>query len=429
MDFSIKKPTHIFAFLILFFTLFILIIYPTMVFLNVVPYSLKDREDVYRIDLDEFVTDNDNTADEISWKVIGNSTISVNLTDNNAEIIVPVSWKGYEKITFIATDLDGYSSSDDFIVYSTEKRMPEVIAGIPDQIILPGKSFEKIDLNEYVDTTYNLSNLTWKYLANTDLTITLVDKTVDAAYTNGWNGSEIITFIATDSEGNSYSDYVIFTVADNPPVVSDLSFDLEKTGDISEFSKLFGAVITIIILVGTPIIWYVFVNKANKKKILSALKMRLDRIDEAFLYGLLAAILMYIIIGIIGMLLYSSGLVQEGDDISNIKDIVGNLSIPSMIFIILFLSTCEEIFFRGFLMEKIGSVAGKNIAIGSTAVLFGLAHIGYGKIYPVIMPIIMGVILGIIVYKTKNLYSAIIAHILFNLVAFVLFLFAQSMNL
>ena len=35
----------------------------------------------------------------------------------------------------------------------------------------------------------------------------------------------------------------------------------------------------------------------------------------------------------------------------------------------------------------------------------------------------------VIVYKTKNLYSAIIAHLLFNLAAFILFLFAEAMDL
>jgi membrane protease YdiL (CAAX protease family) len=31
------------------------------------------------------------------------------------------------------------------------------------------------------------------------------------------------------------------------------------------------------------------------------------------------------------------------------------------------------------------------------------------------MPILMGLILGFIVYKTKNLFSSIIAHIVFNI--------------
>lgn len=44
----------------------------------------------------------------------------------------------------------------------------------------------------------------------------------------------------------------------------------------------------------------------------------------------------------------------------------------------------------------------------------------YGKIFPVLMPILMGVILGYIVYKTKNLYSSITAHIVFNVTALIL---------
>jgi membrane protease YdiL (CAAX protease family) len=100
-----------------------------------------------------------------------------------------------------------------------------------------------------------------------------------------------------------------------------------------------------------------------------------------------------------------------------------------MIFVIIFQSIGEEIFFRGFLLEKIESKAGINMAILITAVFFGLAHMSYGKIYPTIMPIIMGIILGVIVSKTKNLTAAIVCHMLFNFISFVMYLFVQSYNI
>jgi len=130
----------------------------------------------------------------------------------------------------------------------------------------------------------------------------------------------------------------------------------------------------------------------------------------------------------IGYLLYASGIVDENTDISNVEDLAGGLSIFSMFFIIIFQSIGEEVFFRGFLLEKIDSFAGKNIAIIVTAILFGLAHMSYGKLYPVIMPMIMGIVLGYIVLKTKNLYSSIVAHMLFNFASFVLYLFAKNLS-
>jgi membrane protease YdiL (CAAX protease family) len=45
------------------------------------------------------------------------------------------------------------------------------------------------------------------------------------------------------------------------------------------------------------------------------------------------------------------------------------------------------------------------------------------------MPMLMGILLGYIVIKTKNLTAAIIAHILFNMASFVLYLFSQNLGL
>ena len=100
-----------------------------------------------------------------------------------------------------------------------------------------------------------------------------------------------------------------------------------------------------------------------------------------------------------------------------------------MLFIVVFQSTTEEIFFRGFLLDKINTLAGKEIAILTTAILFGMAHLSYGKIYPALMTGVFGILLGYVVMKTKNLNTAIIAHILFNITSFALYIASQSLNL
>jgi membrane protease YdiL (CAAX protease family) len=197
--------------------------------------------------------------------------------------------------------------------------------------------------------------------------------------------------------------------------------------ELTEAVILISSLITILIFVGTPFIWYLLVNQLSIRKMLSSLQLRKTKLDEAILWGVLGAIIMFIIIIIIGYLLVILGVNQN--QISNIQDLAGRLSIASMIFVILFQSVGEEIFFRGFLMKKLEGLSGKNTAILSTAILFGVAHMSYGKIYPVIMPIFMGIILGLIVYKTNNLMSAIVAHLLFNLTSFLMYLLAQSYQL
>jgi len=91
-----------------------------------------------------------------------------------------------------------------------------------------------------------------------------------------------------------------------------------------------------------------------------------------------------------------------------------------MFFLVAIQPIGEEIYFRGFLYDKIENYASGPFAVVITAVLFGIAHMSYGKEIPVIMIILMGLVLGFIVYKTKNLYSSIIAHIIFNVTSFTL---------
>jgi hypothetical protein len=196
--------------------------------------------------------------------------------------------------------------------------------------------------------------------------------------------------------------------------------------EITESVLIFSSIITVMIFIITPLIWYLLVNGFNFKQILTAMKIKFERIDEAFLWGVISAIVMFLIVMALGYLLYYLGV--DSENLSNIEDLAGNISIFSMVFIIVVQSISEEIFFRGFLLEKIESFAGSIIAIFTTAVLFGLAHMAYGKVYPVIMPMMMGIILGYVVIRTKNLYAAIIGHMLFNFAAFIFYLFSKSLG-
>jgi len=196
---------------------------------------------------------------------------------------------------------------------------------------------------------------------------------------------------------------------------------------VSEFAVLLGSIITVLIFIGIPFIWYLLVNRYSIKEMFNAVKLRKERIDEAFLWGIVAAIAMFFMVIAIGFLLTATGILSP-EDVSNVEDLAGNLSIFSMVFIIIFQSIAEEIFFRGFLLEKIDSFAGKNIAIIVTALLFGLAHLSYGKLYPAIMPMFMGIILAYVVLRIKNIFAAITAHMLFNFASFVLYLFAKSLT-
>ncbi len=118
--------------------------------------------------------------------------------------------------------------------------------------------------------------------------------------------------------------------------------------ELTEPVILLSSIITVLIFIGAPILWYLFVNKFSIREMLHHLKLRAERIDAAFLWGIVVAAVMIAIMIVLGALLYRAGVSQ--DDLSNIEDIAGNIPIASMLFIIIFQSIAEEVFFRGFLL-------------------------------------------------------------------------------
>jgi len=196
---------------------------------------------------------------------------------------------------------------------------------------------------------------------------------------------------------------------------------------------LMSIVLFIIVFILIPFAWYALVNKANLKEILYRIQLKKESLDKAFLWGFLTFIIMFALMAAISVVLVVLGI--DAAEAGNLTDIDQLLSIPSMFILIAIQPIGEEIFFRGFLFDKISNILpkstpehnqqfldGKLLVILSTAVLFGLAHFSYGKIYPVAASILFGIILGVVYVKTKNLYTTIIAHVLFNVTVFVLYL-------
>lgn len=194
---------------------------------------------------------------------------------------------------------------------------------------------------------------------------------------------------------------------------------------VTESSIVLNSVVSSVLFVGASIIWLYFVNNLRLKDIMSYLKLTAKDLDTAFLWGFAVFMVILSIQIAIAMVLFILDVHIENPVA---EEIAGTLSITSMVFVSIVQSTSEEIFFRGFLLEKIGEYSGYGVAIGATAFLFGLAHMGYGQVYPILMPIVMGILLGYVVVKTKNLFSSITAHVTFNLVTFVVYIISQSLQ-
>jgi hypothetical protein len=165
--------------------------------------------------------------------------------------------------------------------------------------------------------------------------------------------------------------------------------------------------INTIVMVGSVFVWLRLIHDHKINEILKALKLKeVKNTPIAIIYGLSSSIL-FLICMIIVLLIISvlTGFKQENALAIWIGESLSWLGI----FIVAILSAfSEEIFFRGYLQERIGLIP--------AAILFGVVHISYQNIIQIIAPIIFGILLGILLIKTKNLYSSISAHFSFNLI-------------
>ncbi len=83
---------------------------------------------------------------------------------------------------------------------------------------------------------------------------------------------------------------------------------------------------------------------------------------------------------------------------------------------------CEEIMFRGTIMNAYSNLSKKKAIIYS-AILFGIFHLNLQNL---VGPILLGIIFGIMVSKTNSIYSSMLAHGLNNGIAMTIGYFASK---
>ena len=89
-----------------------------------------------------------------------------------------------------------------------------VVTNIPDQTIAEGAGFTTINLDDYVSDVDNTdAEMTWTATGTTSLSVTIVDRVATITTPDAdWNGSETITFRATDPGALWDEDAATFTV-------------------------------------------------------------------------------------------------------------------------------------------------------------------------------------------------------------------------
>ncbi len=159
-------------------------------------------------------------------------------------------------------------------------------------------------------------------------------------------------------------------------------------------------------LIALPIA-FLFSRKKNLKKALQELGFA--KINGL---SLLKKTLLLFVALIIVSIVFTAALDFFGlNDLNLVSESVEKVSsiIPLFFLIVILRVISEEVFFRGFLVEKIGIVASSGI--------FALFHIGYGSVAEIIGAFVLGVILAKAFQLNKNLYPNILAHAAYNAIA------------
>lgn len=200
------------------------------------------------------------------------------------------------------------------------------------------------------------------------------------------------------------------------------------TGIIFEiYLLLFSLLIVFILMVFIPIVWYFLVNGLRPREALYRMYLHRGGLEMAFLWGIVAAVAAVVLSVVLDLVILQFGI--DTSKLSNIPQLQQVYPLPVLLVIVTVQPIAEEIFFRGFLLEKISGLAGPIVGIAASSVLFGIAHLSYGMAYTAVMATGLGVIFAIAVVRTKSLATSIVAHILINVTSITLYLFGKSIGI
>lgn len=191
-------------------------------------------------------------------------------------------------------------------------------------------------------------------------------------------------------------------------------------GSIFQSREIYsGLLITEYILILIPSILYIKIRGLSIKKTL-----KLNKISPKQILYVIGISLFTYPIAVFFNLIVISVLSLFGNLNQSAAPMADNpaLYIFSLFVIAITPAICEEVMFRGVIMNAYEKIS-KRKAIIYSAVLFGIFHI---NIQNLVGPILLGIIFGITVYKTNSIYAAMIGHGLNNAIAVTIGYFAMK---
>nr|WP_282149498.1 tandem-95 repeat protein [Vibrio diabolicus] len=205
---------------------------------NDAPIALNDAtitEEDTSVTIDVLPNDTDIDGDALS--IESASVLSdqgqVEIIDGKLVFTPTENFNGDAEITYTVTDGALTDQATVKVTVNAVNDTPVIESSIADQTLAEDFTPYTIDLNTAFSDVDNVdSDLTFSVSGNSNIQVAIVNGIATFTPTADWNGSEILTFTATDPSGESVSQTVNFTVAPVADIVADKATVVEDTATI-----------------------------------------------------------------------------------------------------------------------------------------------------------------------------------------------------
>ncbi|WP_440873485.1 tandem-95 repeat protein [Vibrio diabolicus] len=205
---------------------------------NDAPIASNDTtitEEDSSVTIDVLPNDTDIDGDKLSIQSasVPSDQGTVEIVDGKLVFTPAENFNGDAEITYTVTDGALTDQATVNVTVNAVNDAPVVESNLADQTLTEDFTPYSIDLNTAFSDVDNVdSDLTFSVSGNSNIQVAIVNGIATFTPTADWNGSEILTFTATDPSGESVSQTVNFTVAPVADIVADKATVVEDTATI-----------------------------------------------------------------------------------------------------------------------------------------------------------------------------------------------------
>ncbi|ELH3012956.1 tandem-95 repeat protein, partial [Vibrio parahaemolyticus] len=195
--------------------------------------AITDEDTPVTIDVLPNDTDIDGDKLSIQSASVPETQGKVEIVDGKLVFTPAENFHGDAEITYTITDGALTDQATVNVTVNAVNDTPVVESNIADQALAEDFTPYTIDLNTAFSDVDNVDGeLTFSVSGNSNIQVAIVNGIATITPTADWNGSETLTFTATDPSGESISHTVNFTVAPVADIVADKATVVEDTPTI-----------------------------------------------------------------------------------------------------------------------------------------------------------------------------------------------------